>query len=353
MSERKLATIRKIAEIRDIEGADRIQAYRVDGWWVVGQKDQYKLDEMVVYCEIDSWIPTEIAPFLSKSKEPREFNGIKGERLKTIKLKGQVSQGLLLPIQTLEASGLPFEDFIKIEEEDNVSELLNITKWELSEKEFIRIYGQNKDARPGGFPSYIPKSDQERIQNYKTKTLQELKDKEIIFEVTEKLEGSSLTAYINGEDEGVCSRNINLKEPEDDGFNVFWHVARKYKLLEKLRVLDRPLAIQGELVGPGICGNIYKLGEYRFYLYNIWDISAQRWLYPDERNELCDLLEIEQVPFDCNFIIAEEDSIDDLLDMADGYSVINKEVRREGLVYKSYSSTHSFKTVSNKYLLEK
>jgi len=350
MSGRKLATIRKIVEIKDIEGADRIQAYRVDGWWVVGQKDQYKLDELVIYCEIDSWIPTEIAPFLSKCKEPREFNGIKGERLKTIKLKGQLSQGLLLPLSVLIFGNEedPFWD-----EGDDVSEHLNVTKWELSEKEFVRIYRQNKDARPGGFPYYIPKSDQERIQNYKTKTLQELKDKEIIFEVTEKLEGSSLTAYINGEDEGVCSRNINLKEPEDDGFNAFWHVARKYKLLEKLRVLDRPLAIQGELVGPGICGNIYKLDEYRFYLYNIWDITAQRWLYPDERNELCDLLEIEQVPFDCNFIIAQEDTVDDLLDMADGYSVINKNVRREGLVYKSYSSTHSFKTVSNKYLLEK
>ena len=98
--ERQLATIRRIAEIKPIEGADVICSYRVDGWWVVGKKDEFKVNDLVVYFEIDSWIPHEIAPFLSKGKEPREYNGIKGERLKTIKLKGSLSQGLILPLNS-------------------------------------------------------------------------------------------------------------------------------------------------------------------------------------------------------------------------------------------------------------
>ena len=97
---RKLATIRRIAEIRPIENANKIYHYRVDGWWVVDTVDKFQVGDLVIYLEIDSWVPTELAPFLSKGKEPREYNGVKGERLKTVKLRGAVSQGLLLPIQT-------------------------------------------------------------------------------------------------------------------------------------------------------------------------------------------------------------------------------------------------------------
>lgn len=99
--ERKLASVQKIAEIKPIEGADRIVAYRINGWWVVDSKDKYEVGDYVVFCEVDSWIPHELAPFLSKGKEPREFEGVKGERLKTQKFKNQVSQGLILPMEVL------------------------------------------------------------------------------------------------------------------------------------------------------------------------------------------------------------------------------------------------------------
>lgn len=93
---RKLASIQRIEEIKDIENADAIQAYRVLGWWVVDRKGQHKVGDLVIYLEIDSWVPYELAPFLSKGQEPREYNGVKGERLRTIKLRGTTSQGLLL-----------------------------------------------------------------------------------------------------------------------------------------------------------------------------------------------------------------------------------------------------------------
>ena len=94
---RKLATIRKVSEIAPIIGADKICHYRVDGWWIVDSVGRYQVNDLAIYIEIDAWCPHELAPFLSKGKEPREYNGVKGERLKTVKLRGAVSQGLLLP----------------------------------------------------------------------------------------------------------------------------------------------------------------------------------------------------------------------------------------------------------------
>ena len=99
MTERKLATIRKISEVRSIPEADKICAYGVDGWFVVDTVDKYSVGDLVVFLEVDSFVPTELAPFLSKGKEPREFEGIKGERLRSIRLRGTLSQGLLLKLQ--------------------------------------------------------------------------------------------------------------------------------------------------------------------------------------------------------------------------------------------------------------
>lgn len=99
--ERKLASIRVIADVQKIEGADSICAYVIDGWTIVDSINKYKIGDFVIMLEIDSWVPTEIAGFLSKGNQPREYNGIKGERLKTIKLRGCLSQGLILPISIL------------------------------------------------------------------------------------------------------------------------------------------------------------------------------------------------------------------------------------------------------------
>ena len=164
MSERKLATIRKIAEVRSIENADKIQAYRVDGWFVVDSVDKYKVGDLVTYIEIDSFVPHELAPFLSKGKEPREFEGVKGERLRTIRLKGQVSQGLLLPIThevnvAWSHNFFNFEGFKPLEEGDDVTATLGILKYEKP------LPAALTGTAKGNFPSFIPKTDQERIQN--------------------------------------------------------------------------------------------------------------------------------------------------------------------------------------------
>ena len=92
MTIRKLASIAEITYIKPIEGADAIECAIVNGGWpVVVKKGEYQVGDVAIYLEIDSWVPHKLAPFLSKGQEPREYNGVKGERLRTVKLRGPLS----------------------------------------------------------------------------------------------------------------------------------------------------------------------------------------------------------------------------------------------------------------------
>ena len=345
---RKLVTLRIISEIKPIEGADKICAYRVDGWWVIDQVGKYKVGDEVLFAEVDSWIPHELAPFLSKGKEPREYKGIRGEKLKSIKMKGQISQGLLLNISELEEKfSIYFDEFDK-----DYSEVLNVIKWEPPED---RIRAANAK---GNFPSFIPKTDQERVQNC-SRLLEKRANEFAGYEVTEKLEGSSMTVYFIDETYGVCSRNLELKE-DDEG--TFWSTAKKYELIEKLKNINSNLgfkfALQGELVGPGIQGNIYGLDEFKYYVYDIFDIEKQQYLRPEQRNAICAHYDIEQVPY-MNIVnlyplvnFSVNGLIEELINIADGKSSLAP-VLREGIVFKSITDPEeSFKVISNQYLLK-
>lgn len=326
---RKLATVRRIVEIKSIPGADKICAYRVDGWWVVDSIGKYKVDDLAIYCETDSWIPTEIAPFLSKGKEPREFNGINGERLITIKLKKQISQGLLIQVDSTNYEG------------DDLTDFLGIQKYESPIP--AQFVGQMK----GTFPEFIPKTDQERIQNLGSE-LQQWAKEEDEWEVTEKLEGSSMTAFLRNGEFGVCSRNIELKEDEN---NSFWNIARSRNIEEKLRKIGRNFALQGELVGEGIQKNIYGIKGREFYLFDIYDIDNGFYLKPNDRVSLAVLMGIYHCPIVATIRLSSETQ-DSLLSMAEGKSRISDLVEREGLVFKCKTKDASFKCISNAYLLE-
>lgn len=193
MSERKLASIRRIVEISAIDGADLICAYRVDDWWVVGKVNEFVVGDLVVYFEIDSWIPTELAPFLSKGKEPRVYEGVAGERLKTIRLKGKLSQGLILPLSVLGADffnrGVVGPDFwhkddiiVFYEEGADCTDYLGIQKWEAP------VNAQLAGKARGNFPDFIRKTGEERIQNF-GKEVRAAFERGDRFEVTMKLDG--------------------------------------------------------------------------------------------------------------------------------------------------------------------
>jgi len=337
MTERKLATIRKIAAIEPIEGADAIEVAVVDGWKVVVKKGEFQVDSLACYVEIDAWIPTELAPFLSKGKEPREFEGVKGERLRTVKLRGQLSQGLLLPIP---------EDTIKgaghlVAEGLDLTEHLGILKWERP------MNAQLAGMARGNFPSLVPKTDQERIQNLSKQFDELMLD---TWSITEKLDGSSCTFYLDDEDVfHVCSRNLDLKEDEA---NSFWKVARKFQIEDVMRRnFMKGMAIQGEMIGEGIQGNQYKT-QLDFYVYDMYNTHTGQYILPVQLKAACERIGLKHVPIIAESTDIKEQSIQSILDFAEGKSLLNGS-NREGVVFKS-NTVHdrSFKSISNSWLLK-
>lgn len=369
---RKLATIRKIDAIDPIPNADSIECVTIGGWKVVAQKGLYQVNDLACYLEVDSWVPTTIAPFLTKSGHyPKVFEGVEGERLKTIKLRGQVSQGLLLPGKQAEIDGVRGVYYtidaghgsIAIpwfKEGDDVTEALGILKWEKP------LPAQLQGRVRGNFPFFIPKTDQERVQNIKREYTNEVESGSF-FEVTEKIDGSSMTVFVfaNADDPGnvvdrfgVCSRNLELIETEG---NAYWDTARKLDLEGKIRQVlasgmiegCTSLAIQGELCGPGIQGNIYKLDEVSFVVFDIFDITAQKYLIPEERRAVCNRFGFYHVPVIYAVTnLSQWPTVETLLEYADGPSLYNRNAAREGLVFKHCDRNFSFKAISNKFLLK-
>jgi len=331
---RKMASVQEVNGVYPIEGADKICQYGIQGWRVVDQVGKYKVGDMVVYCTIDSWVPATIAPFLSKGKEPRVYNGIPGEKLRTIRLRKALSQGLLLPLTVLDH--VESELFVGLD----VSFPLGIVKWE-APPEFT-----SADAK-GNFPSFIIKTDQERVQScygdvskyFETET----------FEISEKCEGSSMTVYYRDGEFGCCSRNLDLKRSDE---NTYWKMAVQFDLENKLKALGKNIAIQGELCGPKICGNIYNHDKFYWFIFDVFDIDTFSYYTPVERRALTKELGLVDVPVLKTEATLLGETCASLLTMADGKSVLGiAGCLREGLVFKSNAKERiSFKAVSNLYL---
>ena len=335
---RKLATIRKIDALDPIEGADKIELATVGGWKVVAQKGLYKVGDLAVYFEVDSWMPHKLAPFLTKPGQyPKVFEGVEGERLKTIRLRGQLSQGLLMPLD----EAIP--ETTSFGEDSDVTEHLGILKWEKA------VPAQLAGLVKGNFPTLIPKTDQERVQNL-VKEIAACRG--MRFEQTEKLEGSSMTCYQMKGEFGVCSRNLDLKRDEN---NSFWATAIAEDIEAKMRAVDEywDFAVQGELIGPGIQDNIYKLSRPEFRVFDVYNIQAGEYLKPDARRALIERMGLKHVPvLHGEFELTH--TVEELIEAADGKSVMGDIVGplREGVVYKQVDGGMTFKVISNQYLLK-
>jgi RNA ligase (TIGR02306 family) len=333
---RKLASIRKISDIQPIEGADMIELVIVDGWKVVVAKNVgHKLGDLVIYCEIDSFLPIrEEFEFLRKSSYKKMVDGTEGFRLRSIRLKNQLSQGLVLPISVVEYTNVQFEVGI------DVTNLLGITKYEPP------IPAELAGKVKGLFPSFLRKTDEERIQNL-TLEYEGWKNSDKGFYVTEKLDGSSATFYFKDGEFGVCSRNLELLETEG---NTFWKVARQLKLEEWLGTHETNYSIQGELIGEGIQGNPYKIKGQTVGFFNAFNIDTQEYLGLEEFELLISSMGLKTIPIlDREFTLP--DTIDELLKYADSKSVLNSNFDREGVVIRSVDRKISFKVISNKFLL--
>lgn len=339
---RKLATIRTIDAIRPIEGADAIECAVVDGWTVVVKKGECAVGDLACYVEIDSWVPHELAPFLSKGQEPREYNGVKGERLRTVKLRGQLSQGLLLPLEKKMSGTLLPVTRRCVAEGDDVTEELGIQKWEAP------IPAQLAGLVRGPFPSAVPKTDQERVQNLTAEIAQYVLDGDV-WEITEKLDGSSCTYYLDlDNDFRVCSRNLDIKFDEN---NSFWKVAIQNNIADKMRAFGLyGIALQGELCGEGIQKNRYGLKGQQFFLFDVYDVKQGCFMDPPARRNTATRLGICHVPVTVEEFVLEQ-TVEQLLQMAEARSELNG-CEREGIVFKHIGGQLSFKAISNKFLLK-
>jgi RNA ligase (TIGR02306 family) len=319
-----------------------IELATVGGWNVVVGKDVgHKVGDMVVYCEIDSFLPIrDEFEFLRKSSF-KKMGEQEGFRLKTIKLRGQVSQGLILPISVVPIT--QFATAHDLPEGLDVTEMLGIVKYEPP------IPAELSGKVKGLFPSFIPKTDEERIQNL-TKEYGEWKHQsKHQFYVTEKLDGSSATYYIKDGEFGVCSRNLELLETEG---NTFWKVARELNLEENMKATGKNISLQGELIGEGIQGNPYKIKGQTVRFFTGFDIDKyQRISFPELVVMLSDM-GLQYVPIlnqKLGFVLPE--TVEDMLKYAEAKSVLNDKTEREGVVVRSMDGTISFKAISNKFLL--
>lgn len=363
MMERKLASVRRIKEIKPHPNADLLDLAIVDGWQLVTAKENgFKAGDLVIYFEVDSFLPIcDKFEWLRKSSY-RKMGDKEGFRLKTIKLRGELSQGLIVP---LDDAYLENDKFFKaIDHADDTLWMYNNgTNWVSAEEigfdasEGIGVIkwdpplpAQLAGVAKGNFPSFIPKTDQERIQNIIDDLDLTAND---LYETTLKVDGASCTIYCNNGEIGVCSRNIDLKETPD---NSFWIAARQTGLITALDKVGMNIAVQAELMGPGIQGNREKLDRLNLYIFDIFNIDDQEYFFPDARNMFIEALRAEGykgevIPFITFVKLSNFNDVNDFLTFANRKSM-NHEIA-EGVVFKSYSGKrHSFKCINNEFLLK-
>lgn len=333
---RKLASVQKISKLEAHPNADTLEIAKVLGWSCIVKKREFKENDLCVYAEIDSVFP---------DKPEFEFLRRVKFRIRTIKLRGVVSQGLVLPL-----SCLPKGDY---QEGLDVTELLGITQY------IFPIPAHVAGEIKGQFPIQItPKTDEPRVQTIPSVLA---RHKGLECYITEKIDGASVTYYYKDGNFGVCSRNLELKETEN---NAFWKWARENDIENKLNSFGKNISIQGELFGQGIQKNPLRMPERHVKFFNVFFTDGYRYANFAELKETLSALGLEIVP-----VISESfsliDDINELSKLADGYSLINPKKRREGIVIRpkeekfDYQMAQgfgngrlSFKVVSTGYLLE-
>lgn len=337
---RALAYVVEINDIVPIKDADKIETAVVKGWKVVVKKGQFKPGDKAIYFEIDSFLPIKPEFEFLRASSYRKLGELEGFRLKTIKLRKQISQGLIISFSDLNIEPCDVNT--------DLTDKLGVVKWEVPE-----IISANGKVSPGNsFPYFIPKTDEERVQNYEIEYyLKDLTLNDLY--ITEKIDGSSITVYVNRNNPdrifGVCSRNRDIDKDEQ---NMFWENVIKLNLEEKMLNIGFNFAIQGELHGIGIQNNPYKMMNRNILWYTGYNIDKQERMNYFEFKDILNKLGLNMVPelsVD-NIDIMNRDS---WLEYAEKDKSKLADVDREGVVVRSKNKTDiSFKAVSNKYLLK-
>ncbi len=365
---RKLASVQKIANIEPIEKADRIELITVLGWQCVGKKGEFEVGDLCVYFEIDSILPDML---LFDFMRPRKF------KVKTARFRKQISQGLVMPISILKTfdfdlnikEGLDVTDLIGVKKYDpekiiefkSTKKQNQCTKYFMKYKSFRRLYSFIFPRTKGEFPDFIKKTDEERIQN--NPNISTKHDGEQFY-FSEKLDGQSCSIFYNSNLDrwfrpwqnnsfGVCSRNIWKKHPDNSNW---WKIVKQKNIQKKLTKYCKKnninLAVQGEIIGPGIQKNRYQLKELDFYIFNVFNIDSQKYFTVNEKNMLCVDLDLKVVPFYDSFVMDKNiHNVKWFIDHSDRKSVLY-DTLQEGFVCRKVNDENiSFKIINPKYLL--
>lgn len=400
---RKLVTVRRVSAVRPIAGADRIEAVTVDGWTCVAKVGCFHQDDLALFFEIDSFLPATDPRWAYLEQKFITYDGTRGFRVRSIKIRGQISQGILTTLDEfpevaarraeLEAQLLDSgADTATTESVDGMllskesfEDVLGVRKYDTAtaseSKKWEDKNGANENTPS---PEFIPRTDQERVQNLKPGTLEMWHDE--IFQETTKMDGTSMTVYFvrnssplfgrlpalpnqDAEGEppvtgnrrgdavqpngrvGVCSRRM---EKWENRGGHFWAAARHHELPRKLSALGRNIAVQGELCGSTIQGNFegFPAGTHDFFVFTIWDMDARRYLVPMETEDLAvRILGLRHVPVvGYGPLRCFGSTVDDFLARAEGFGLNGR--KREGIVLKHIDGQFGFKAISNSYLLK-
>jgi len=374
MEKRALAHIEKIEWVKPIEGADNIELIGVLGWGCIAKKGEFKPGDYAVYIEIDSLCPA--------TDERFAFLESKKYKIKTMKLSkfNVISQGIALPLTQFEElkgkkRGEDVTDILGIiyaapqeqEEKADVAEealkqkfrknplVKKLMRYAWFRKVMTAVF-VDKSAKKKQFPDWIVKTDEVRIEN-----APKYLESEERWVVTEKLDGTSCTYAVDQVGKGryefyICSRNqriIDKHQNVNTGVNIYWKLAEKYQMEEILTKFAKEhgyckVVLQGEGIGQ-VQDNPYKLNEDEFYAFNL--IIEGKRLGTVEMSEICKKLQLKHVPIvDADYLLPK--TMQEMKEAADGKSMINPDVIREGLVYRAKDGGKSFKNVSNRYLLK-
>ena len=383
MAERSLAHVEEIKDLQPIPGYDRVVLATILGWRCIVGKDDFKIGDKCVYFEIDSMVNPEDERFAFMEK--RKY------KVKTLKMCKSVSQGLAMPLYA-------FPELGDLSVGTDVTEKLKVTYYDAEDakrkgtpkqdpmaryksmaarhknlfkkkpfrwlmkrewgRKFLFLFFGKKRDNPKSFPSFVKKTDEERVENMPWV----LEDENRTYSVTEKLDGTSTTFSLEqkkGYDFAVCSRNVRQLTPDQECYhdlNVYWEMAEKYNIQAKLEKFAKDngvtqMYLQGETVGPKVQGNPLLLNERGFYAFNLW-VDGKRYGNA-ELFKWCDDRCIPHVPLVVDGYKLP-DNMEDMKKEAEGYSMASLGmVKREGLVYRAEDDEwFSFKNVSNAYLMK-
>ena len=331
----KLAEIVKILSVDPIAGADSIETASVLGYNVVVRKGSFKAGDLAAFIYPDTTIPRKPwSEFLFKGDHASDTR----IRLKVAKLRGQVSQGLLVSLKDVPQC-IPLEG-------DNVTVNLEIEKFE---KPLPACLAGDSD---GYLPSFVHKTDEDNLRS-NIAALKELEGREVY--ITQKIDGSSGTFLVKDGDFKVCSRNLVLKKT--DRFNTFWHMAELFRIEQILRASNRNLCLQGEVYGHGIQGNPLGVQAATFGAFDLYDIDKAEYFGLDDFLSFCFINNLPTVKIVYRGLFRFD--LETLIEMANEEKYVNGQPC-EGIVIRPVVPVHSnvtgrrlsVKVISEKYALK-